>query len=430
MFKRTILLLGSLFLFLLLAAPAMAQGPQPEHTDPVWQASYWNNMTLTGTAVVQRTEDTINKNWGGGAPVNGINSDGFSARWTKYIDEAAGTYRFTATSDDGVRVWLDGELIINDWSDHAVRTTTVDKPVSAGHHLLTVEYYENSGDSVVTFSFAPVQQNIVNWRGEYYNNNGLSGTPALVRDDANVNFNWGGGSPAAGTIGNDNYSVRWTRTLSLPVGNYRFSITADDGVRLWVNNHLLVDKWQVQAATTFTGDIYVSGNVPVKVEYFEAGGNAVAQLSWTAVGTTPPPGGTVIVDNGDAGFTRGGSATSWRTANIGYNSSLLWTRNNDYVRPNYNWGRWYPNLAAGRYEVFVFIPSNYASTTAARYWVSHRDGYTLKVINQNAYSDQWVSLGTYTFVAGSGSYVSLSDVTYETYLSRMVAWDAVKWEPR
>jgi hypothetical protein len=430
MSKRTIIALGSLFLILLLAGPTFAQGPQPQHTDPVWQASYWNNMTLTGTAAVQRAETAINYNWGTGAPVTGINGDGFSARWTKYIDEPAGTYRFTATADDGVRVWLDGDLIINDWSDHAARTVTVDKPVAAGHHLITVEYYENSGDAVMTFSYAPVQQTINNWRGEYYNNTGLSGSPALVRDDANVNFNWAGGSPAAGTLGNDNFSVRWTRNLNLPAGNYRFTITADDGVRLWVNNHLLVDKWIVQAATTYTGDIYVSGSVPVKVEYFEAGGNAVAQLSWTTTGTTPPPGGTVIVDNGSSSFMRGGSATSWRTANIGYNGSLLWTRNNDYVRPNYNWGRWYPNLSAGRYEVFVYVPSNYANTTQARYWVSHRDGYTLKIINQNAYSDQWVSLGTYTFVAGNTNYVSLSDVTYETYLSKMVAWDAVKWEPR
>lgn len=430
MSKRTILLLGSLlFVILLSVTPAMAQGPQPQHTDPTWQASYWNNTTMTGTAAVQRAEVTINYNWGGGSPVTGINSDEFSARWTKYIDEPAGTYRFTATSDDGVRVWLDGELIINDWSDHPARTTTVDKAVSAGHHLLTVEYYENGGDAVMSFSYAPVQQAINNWRGEYYNNNSLSGSPTLVRDDASVNFNWGAGSPAAGTIVADNFSVRWTRNLNLPAGNYRFSITADDGVRLWVNNHLLVDKWIVQAATTYTGDIYVSGTVPVKVEYFEAGGNAVAQLSWTAV-TNPPPGGTVIVDNGSSGFMSGGAASSWYSANIGYNGGLIWTRNNDYVRPNYNWGRWYPNLSAGRYEVFVYIPSNYATTTQARYWVSHRDGYTLKIINQNAYSDQWVSLGTYNFVAGNSSYVSLSDVTYETYLSRMIAWDAVKWEPR
>ncbi|MEZ4593877.1 MAG: hypothetical protein R3D55_22450, partial [Chloroflexota bacterium] len=62
--------------------------------------------------------------------------------------------------------------------------------------------------------------------------------------------------------------------------------------------------------------------------------------------------------------------------------------------------------------------------------VSHRDGFTLRVVNQLAYSDQWVSLGTYTFRGSSSDYVSLSDVTGEKYLSRIVGFDAVKWEGR
>jgi hypothetical protein len=109
---------------------------------------------------------------------------------------------------------------------------------------------------------------------------------------------------------------------------------------------------------------------------------------------------------------------------------MLWTKNNDYVRPNYNWARWYPSLGAGRYEVYVHIPANYATTTSARYWVSHRDGFTLKTLSQLNYSNRWVSLGTYWFQGNNKDYVSLSDVTYEAYLSRYVGFDAVKWEPR
>ena len=67
--------------------------------------------------------------------------------------------------------------------------------------------------------------------------------------------------------------------------------------------------------------------------------------------------------------------------------------NNDYSRPQYNWARWYPGLTAGSYEVFVYIPGQYATTRQARYWVSHAGGYTLRLINQYAYSNQWVSLG-------------------------------------
>jgi hypothetical protein len=54
----------------------------------------------------------------------------------------------------------------------------------------------------------------------------------------------------------------------------------------------------------------------------------------------------------------------------------------------------------------------------------------LRIVNQSVYSNQWVSLGTYYFQGNSNDYVSLADVTYEPYLSRLIAFDAVKWVPR
>jgi hypothetical protein len=254
----------------------------------------------------------------------------------------------------------------------------------------------------------------------------------LVRDDAQINFNWGGGSPAPGTINADGFSARWTRTLDFVAGTYRFTLTADDGVRLWVNNHLLIDAWRDQAATTYTGDIYVSGSTPLKLEFYENGGAAVAQLAWVLNAGTPPPppAGVVIVDDVDPGFVQGGVATGWRTAAEGYNGRLTWTRNNDYERPNYNWARWYPTLAAGRYEVLVYIPERYTTTSNAAYWISHANGYTQRSVNQSTNGGRWVSLGTYTFRGTRDDYVSLNDITGETRLEHLIAFDAVKWEPR
>ncbi|HSR33565.1 MAG TPA: PA14 domain-containing protein, partial [Anaerolineae bacterium] len=318
-------------------------------------------------------------------------------------------------------------LIINEWTDHSAKTVSVDKALAAGHHLVEVEFYENTGDAVARFSWAPVTT-ITNWRGEYYNNKTLSGSPMLVRDDAQINFAWGTGSPAPGTIASDGFSVRWTRSLSPAAGNYRFSMTVDDGARLWVNGHLLIDAWRDQAPRTYTGVMYLpGGGVPVKMEYYESTGAATAQLSWTKVDGVS---GTVVVDNGDKGFAKGGSATSWRSEPEGYDGDLLWTKNNDQVRPNYNWARWYPALKAGQYEVYVYIPHRFSTTTKARYWISHSGGTTLRIVNQSAYSNQWVSLGTYRFQGNSNDYVSLADVTFEPYLSRLIAFDAVKWVSR
>jgi len=420
-----------LVLLSLLDLGASAQGGViVQHSDPYWQATYWNNMSLSGSPALERQETDLNHDWSTGSPHPAVNADHFSARWTRYIDVTPATYRFTATSDDGIRIWVDGELLMDQWHDHPPTTYTAERYLGAGHHLVKVEYYENGGLAVAKVFWTQVGA-IEHWRGEYYNNKTLSGSPSLVRDDPQISFSWGGGSPAPGQLDPDVFSVRWTRNLDLSAGNYRFTMTVDDGGRLYVRGHLLIDAWKDQPARTYTGDIYLpGGSVTVQMEYYENYGEATAQLNWGGVGAPPLPTGGVIVDDTSPGFSRGGSTTGWRIASEGYGGRLTWTHNNDYARAYYNWARWYPSLTAGRYEAFVYVPYRYTTTFQARYWVSHRDGYTLRVVNQSANGDRWVSLGTYWFRGTKDDYVSLSDVTYEPYLLRLVAFDAVKWEPR
>lgn len=443
-FLRTRFTVVLLALALLLASlpgarNAHAQGPvTPRHTDPYWQASYWNNATMSGTPVLIREDRTLDFDWGSGSPDPSIPSDNFSARWARYIDVTPGDYTFTATSDDGIRVRVDGELLIDAWWDHSATPFSATKYLSAGHHLVEVEYYEKSGFAVAKVSWQQGPPPITAWKGEYFNNKSISGAPVVVRNDAEINFDWGTGIPAAG-LPADGFSVRWSRKLDLAGGMYRFRMTVDDGARLFVNGHTLIDAWKNQSATEYTGEIYLPGGpVSVQMEYYEDGGSAVARLRWekagsvtpspTATPTPPPPStGGVVVDNRDAGFVRGGTASGWASANEGYNGHLYWTQNNDWARPGYNWARWYPSLSKGRYEVFVYIPDRYTTTGNARYWISHADGFTLRAVNQSAYSDQWVSLGTYRFRGDAQDYVSLADVTGETYLSRLLAWDAMKW---
>ncbi len=425
---QRVLFLSSLIAVLMFTGTALAQGSaQPQRSDPTWQASYWNNTTLTGPPVLQRSESNLDYNWGMGSPDPAVHANGFSARWTRYLDLGPGTYRFTATSDDGIRVYVDGSLIINEWYDHVPKTVSADKTLSAGNHLVVVEFYENGGEAVARLSWATVVV-ISNWRGEYFNNKGLSGAPIVVRDDVQINFQWGTGSPVPAVIGADGFSVRWTRTLDLAAGMYRFTMTVDDGGRLWVNNYLLIDTWKDQAPHTYTGDVYLpGGGVPINMEYYENIGAATAQLSWAKTDAAPVT--AIIVDDGGAGFVKGGSSTAWHSAPEGYGGHLLWTKNNDRVRPNYNWARWYPKLTARQYEVFVYIPEQYTTTSKARYWVSHAGGLTLRIVDQSANGGRWVSLGTYSFRGNDKDYVSLADVTYESYLSRLIAFDAVKWVP-
>jgi hypothetical protein len=115
------------------------------------------------------------------------------------------------------------------------------------------------------------------WKGEYFPNPTLSGVPSLVRDDggAGLAFDWGGGGPASCGIGSDGFSARFSRTVTLSQGNYRFTVRADDGVRVWIDGQLRLDQWVVQAPTTFTFDVpLAAGAHALRMEYFEQGGLA------------------------------------------------------------------------------------------------------------------------------------------------------------
>ena len=123
-------------------------------------------------------------------------------------------------------------------------------------------------------------------KGEYFNNMTLSGQPALTRTE-NVGFNWGGTSPGA-PIGTDLFSVRWTGSLTPPEsGLYTFSTNSDDGVRLWVGGDPVVNNWSDHSATVNPGaPIYLEAGEPVaiRMEFYENGGDAVAQLFWRGPG--------------------------------------------------------------------------------------------------------------------------------------------------
>ncbi|MGV3616766.1 MAG: PA14 domain-containing protein [Fimbriimonas sp.] len=125
-------------------------------------------------------------------------------------------------------------------------------------------------------------------RGQYFNNKTLTAPIALTRTEA-VDFSLWAGSP--GTVVNaDNFSVRWEGEVEAPTtGSYTFATTSDDGVRLWVNNVQVINNWTDHAATTNTsGAIALTAGqkYAIKMEFYEATGNATARLLWT------PPGGS------------------------------------------------------------------------------------------------------------------------------------------
>lgn len=141
---------------------------------------------------------------------------------------------------------------------------------------------------------------------------------------------------------------------------------------------------------------------------------------------------TITVSEQSANFTRFGTPSYWRTATgFGLDGQMLYTRNNAPPLSVDNYGDWRPNLPqTGNYEVFAYIPRNYADTTQARYTVFFNGGQRDVIVNQSVYFDQWVSLGTYNFAQGQGGFVRLVDLTNERYLSKRIGFDSMKWEFR
>ena len=131
----------------------------PEQPPPVepFAAEYFDNSTLTGEPVLTRTDDAIDFDWGSGSPSSLVPSNQFSARWTRTKTYTAGTYRFHVTGDDGIRVQVDGNQVINGWFYQPPTTYTADVQLSEGQHTVVVEYFEFSVDAVAKFGESKVQ---------------------------------------------------------------------------------------------------------------------------------------------------------------------------------------------------------------------------------------------------------------------------------
>ncbi len=266
--------------------PTPTVTPTPTPVVGGFIGEYFSNKHLSGTPVLTRNDGDINFEWGTGNPHPSVPADKFSVRWTKKYTFEAGTYEFTTTSDDGIRVLIDGAAVIDQWSDHSKTTHTGTKAITAGEHTIVVEYYEAYWDAVAKFSFKKIAaQPVVDagFTGEYFSNKDLAGTPVLTRKDADINFEWGTGTPDA-SVPADRFSVRWTRKHTFEAGTYEFTTTSDDGIRVLIDGQAVIDQWSDHSKTTHTGTKAITaGEHNIVVEYFENAWDAIAKFSFKKI---------------------------------------------------------------------------------------------------------------------------------------------------
>jgi hypothetical protein len=257
-----------------------------------------------------RNDATINFVWNDEAPAAEVGADRYVAQWTKRENMSAGRYRFSATGDDGIRVYVDNVLIIDEWKLQPSTTYTAELDLTAGEHEIRVEYFEYYGGAVAQFDYerlggstpvptpsptpsvAPTPTAtptpVGAFQGEYWNipvSEMLpyavpTRAPELVRNDTAIDFLWNDDAPAA-EITLDRFVARWTKQQTFEAGTYRFRTRSDDGVRVWIDGNLVIDQWNLQGTTEYTADVVLTGGThDIRVEYFEYYGGAVMRFDW------------------------------------------------------------------------------------------------------------------------------------------------------
>ena len=128
------------------------------------RGQYYNDLSTGGrfrTLALTRTDASVNFNWEYSAPAPGVQSDNFSVRWTgQILVPTTGTYRFATTSDDGVRLWVNGQRIINNWTAHSptVNSSTGIALTAGVRYNIRLDYYEQGGGAQIQLRWTPPGQ--------------------------------------------------------------------------------------------------------------------------------------------------------------------------------------------------------------------------------------------------------------------------------
>jgi glucose/arabinose dehydrogenase len=112
-------------------------------------ATYYDNIDFSG-ATVTRVDPIVDFDWGAGSPAASIGPDTFSVRWAGQVQaQFSERYVFYTQSDDGVRLWVNGQQLVNNWTDHAATEDLGAISLTAGQRYdIRMEFYENGGDAL------------------------------------------------------------------------------------------------------------------------------------------------------------------------------------------------------------------------------------------------------------------------------------------
>jgi len=261
---------------------------------------YYNNIMLAGAPVLTRVDPIINFNWGSAAPSATLTPYNFSVRWQGNFPFNQGMYSFTITASDGVRVSIDGEMILDRWRDQAATTYTLRRFMNSGSHLVTVDYYERTGTSLVQFSWKsdspPQAPQVISF----------TATPAVIAPGQTATLAWSVSNAASVSIdpGLGAAPASGSRSVT-PSKTTTYTLTASNGAG------------SASASTTVTVSAPASDTQPPTVPVVKsvtARNATTVDLSWTASQDNVGVAGYQVLRNSAAMAAAPGGATSWTDA--------------------------------------------------------------------------------------------------------------------
>ena len=317
--------------------PAPSPTPLPPvvepETEPVGysnglSASYYRGMNLEGAALTKRIEKTVNFNVGNKVVVvPEAGAELWSANYQGFIEAPiTGQIKLWTASDDGVRLFIDGQKLIDNWTVHGVTWNSTTLDVVRGQKLpIKLQYFQNKGGAALQLHWewngkralvpteylwhtdtpappvvpavpavpavlptplptpAPTPTLPATSPGlsaSYYRGMNLEGAPVAQRIEATINL---GRGTAPKEAGNEKWSTSYEGFIEAPItGQIKLSTLSDDGVRLFIDGQKLIDNWTVHGVTwnRATLDVVRGQKLPIKLQYFQLNGNCALQLHW------------------------------------------------------------------------------------------------------------------------------------------------------
>ncbi|MFJ6027578.1 malectin domain-containing carbohydrate-binding protein [Pseudarthrobacter sp. NPDC092424] len=139
------------------SSPATKEGASPNNgcLEGEWRVEYFFGTSLEGSPVVTGCDAAIDQDFLPGAGPEGVGSENYSTRWVKVLHAGAGDYSFAANADDGVRITIDGDLLIDAWKQDIVGGPhTAEVSLDGGAHVVAVEYFQAGGAASVQAGYS------------------------------------------------------------------------------------------------------------------------------------------------------------------------------------------------------------------------------------------------------------------------------------